>query len=238
VTEVIAAPAADVRTPGLAARLAGVLFSPRATYGAIVAQPKVFGALAVTMVVTAAIQFAFLSTTVGQDALFDRQLSAIERFGGQPSPQMIQGLEAGLPRARYTTAASILVFGPLTGAAVAGLLLWICNAFFDGDARFKQVYAIGAHAGIITVLQQLFATPINFAKGEMGAPASLGVFLPMLDPDGFLGGFLGFIDLFIVWVIISQAIGLGVLYKRRTGPIALSLLSVYVVIALAVALIF
>ena len=40
------------------------------------------------------------------------------------------------------------------------------------------------------------------------------------------------IDLFIVWWVIVLAIGLGVLYRRRTQPIAITLFGVYTVIAL------
>ena len=37
--------------------------------------------------------------------------------------------------------------------------------------------------------------------------------------------------------MVSLSIGLGVLYKKRTSPIATTLLTIYVVIALAIALI-
>ena len=47
--------------------------------------------------------------------------------------------------------------------------------------------------------------------------------------------FLGSIDLFFVWATISLAIGLGVLYRRRTGPIAVTMLGLYVGIALVIA---
>ena len=47
---------------------------------------------------------------------------------------------------------------------------------------------------------------------------------------------LGAVDIFLIWYIVVLAIGLGVLYKRRTQPIAISLLSVYAVIALCIAL--
>jgi len=66
---------------------------------------------------------------------------------------------------------------------------------------------------------------------------NLAVFLPFLDDASFAARFLGTIDLFWSWWIISLSIGLGVLYKRRTGPIATALMSVYIVIALVIALI-
>jgi hypothetical protein len=46
--------------------------------------------------------------------------------------------------------------------------------------------------------------------------------------------FLGAIDLVLVWWIITLSIGLAVLYRRRTGGIAMTLLAIYVVIALII----
>jgi hypothetical protein len=61
------------------------------------------------------------------------------------------------------------------------------------------------------------------------------VFLPFLDENTFPARLLGSIDLFLIWWLVNLAIGLGVLYKRRTGPIAVGLLSVYLAIALIIA---
>lgn len=238
ITDVQTASPVEQSHPGLAARLIGVIVSPRQTYAAVAARPHALGALIVTIAIGCAVQFAFLSTEVGQDAMFDRQLQTMENFGVELSPQMVTQMEAGLSRAPYTAVAFQAIGSPIVAAIIAGLLLVVCNALLDGNATFKQLFALMAHAGVIVTLQQLFAAPINYARGEMASPASLGVFAPMLDPDGFVGGFLGAIDLFFIWWMISLAIGLGVLYTRRTGPIATSLLSVYAVIALCIALIF
>ena len=56
----------------------------------------------------------------------------------------------------------------------------------------------------------------------------------MLEETSFITRFLGAIDLILVWWIFTLAIGLGVLYKRRTGGIATTLLALYVVIALII----
>jgi hypothetical protein len=235
-TDVQAAASPAASGPGLFSRLVGVIFSPRATYQAIATNPRALGALVVTIGLGCVIQFVFLSTEVGQNAMFDQQIEGMERFGIEVTDEAMQRMEEGLPRLRYTTPLFQIPAGVIFGAILSGLLVVTLNAFLDGDAKFKQVFAIAAHAGGIVTLQQLFAAPINYARGEIGAPASLGVFLPMLDPDGFLAGLLGAIDLFFVWWIISLAIGLGVLYKRPTGGIATSLLCVYVVIAFIIAL--
>jgi hypothetical protein len=48
--------------------------------------------------------------------------------------------------------------------------------------------------------------------------------LPMLSETSFAAHLLGTIDLFLIWYLFILAIGLGVLYRRRTQPIAISLL--------------
>ena len=45
---------------------------------------------------------------------------------------------------------------------------------------------------------------------------------------------LGGIDLFFVWLIVNLAIGIGVLYKKRTAPIALTMMGIYVSLVLVV----
>jgi predicted membrane channel-forming protein YqfA (hemolysin III family) len=67
---------------------------------------------------------------------------------------------------------------------------------------------------------------------------NLAVFLPMLDESSFLARFLGKVDLFLIWWIVVLSIGLGVLFKRKSGPIAAGLFIVYGVIAVIAAAFF
>ncbi len=89
--------------------------------------------------------------------------------------------------------------------------------------------------GVVSLAQQLFVYPLDYARGSLSSPTNLGVFLPFLDETTFPARLLGAIDLFLIWWLVNLAIGLGVLYKRRTGPIATGFLSVYLVIALIIA---
>jgi hypothetical protein len=57
----------------------------------------------------------------------------------------------------------------------------------------------------------------------------------MLEETSFVAVMLTAIDLILVWWLVSLAIGLGVLYKRRTGPIATTFLGLYALIALLIA---
>ena len=221
---------------GLASRLVGVIFSPRDTYAAIAARPRAFGALAVVAVLFVAAQQTFLATEVGRQITLDMQVKTMESFGMNVTDEMYSQMEQGLESRRALSGIATLVFLPLVNAAVAGLLLVVFTMLLGGSATFKQVNAVPAHAAIILVIQQLFVTPLSYAREEM-AGANLGVFVPFLEETDFLARFLGAIDLFIVWWMVSVAIGIGVLYRRRTGPIATGFLSVYVAIALLLAII-
>jgi hypothetical protein len=56
---------------------------------------------------------------------------------------------------------------------------------------------------------------------------NLAVLMPMVAPKSFLGRMLAMTDLFLIWYVLVLAIGLGVLYRRKTQPIALTLYGVY-----------
>jgi hypothetical protein len=84
-------------------------------------------------------------------------------------------------------------------------------------------------------LQQIFINPLNYTRQVMSSPTTLAAFFPFLDEMTFLARLLGGIDLFLIWLIINQAIGVGVLYKKKTAPIAIGMLALYVSIVLIVA---
>jgi hypothetical protein len=226
---------APVQDQGLLARAFGVIFSPRATYAAIVAHPKVLGALLTVTVIIAATTYALQSTEFGQQATLDQQLSFMRSIGREPTDQMITALEQGVSRGKYFAAAAVMCFVPLVMALEAVIFLVIFNAILGGEARFKQLYAVVAHSGFIGVVQQLFVTPLNMARQSMTSATSLNIFFPMLPDTSFISHLAGNIDLFRIWSLISLSIGLGVLYKRKTAPIAWALFTVYGIFALAYA---
>ncbi len=221
---------------GLAARLVGVILSPRQAYESVAARPRAFGALAVVALVVALSQGAFLATTVGQEALLDQQVRTLESFGVDINDQMYARMEAGLSRAPYTTGISQIVFLPVMAALIAGLLVGIFSMLLGGAGTFKQAYAVVAHSGAVIALQSLFSMPLSYARGTF-AGANLAVFAPMLEDDSFGGRFLGAIDLFVIWWAVSLAIGTGVLYQRRTGGIATGFVGVYVLFAFILAVV-
>ena len=219
---------------GLFARLIGVLISPRETYAAVAAKPRSLGVLAVVLVLIGLAQGLFLSSSVGQELVLDQQVRAMEAFGMTVSDQMYDQMAQRMGMAAITGPISQVVFWPIAMAIEAGILLVIFSLLMGGAAKFKHVYAVVVHSSVIVAIQQVFSMALSYASGKM-AGANLGVFVPMLDENNFVTLFLGSIDLFFVWATISLAIGLGVLYRRRTGPIASVMLGLYALVALVIA---
>jgi len=219
----------------LPARIAGVIFSPRATYAEIAARPRIFGALAFVLAVIVIATFAFLSTGVGQQASLDNQVRQMESFGRTVNDAQYAQMERMAPYSRYFAAGFQLVLTPIMALIVAGLAFAVFNAALGGDASFKQVYAIVVHSGALLTLQALFTLPLAYARENLSGATNLGVFFPFLDENSFAARLLGSLDLFLIWWMVSLAIGLGVLYRRRTGPIATTLLVIYVTIGLIIA---
>jgi Yip1-like protein len=237
-TEVAVASSTATAAPkGLLARVFGVLVAPRATYADVAARPRWLGVLAVVLAVMATGSIVFFSTDVGKEALLDQQVRTMESLGLKLPDDAYRQMEDRLsrPSTPYVTAASQVVFIPIIALIISGIAIGIFTAVLGGDASFKQVFSIVAHAGVVSAFQQLFVYPLDYARESMSSPTNLAVFLPFLDENTFPARLLGSIDLFLIWWLVNLAIGLGVLYKRRTGPIAVGFLGVYLAIALIIA---
>jgi Yip1 domain len=236
-TAAVAAPA-PVSAPGsLVSRLIGVIFSPRDTFARLVPRAPWVGALALMTLMMVAGQFAFLSTPIGQEATTDAQIHQAElRNGGNITQAQIDGIEKIAPYMRYIVPGSILIAVPIMTFLFAGIYFGVFNALLGGTATYKQVLAVVTHSGAINLVQLLFVLPLNYVRESAASATNLGVFVQsFLDETNFVARVLGMIDLFIVWNLIVTAIGLAVLYRRKTAPIAWSLLGVYVVIVLVIA---
>jgi hypothetical protein len=215
----------------LPSRFIGIITSPRATYESVVANPTWFGMLALVSVLMALMVGGFLLTKVGQEAWLDAATAT-----GNVTEEAYQGMQKMAPYVGYGTMVFFLFAGPLFLAIISGILFAVFNAALGGDASFKQVFTVAVHAGPIGLLGQLFTVPLNYLRGTMSSSSNLGVLTQsMVDDSSFIAKFLSMIDIFLIWQLLVLSIGLAVLYRRRTQPIATSLFVLYAVIAVIVA---
>jgi len=219
----------------LLARFIGIITAPRATFESVVAHPKVLGMLLLTATITALGAALPMTTDTGKQAAIDQQVKTMESFGMTVNDEMYAGFQKGTAMLPYTTGGSVLVMTPIILAILSGILFAVYNGALGGEARFKQIYAVLTHAGVISALGQLFTGPMNYFRGSVSSPTNLSALLPMLDDTSFLAKLAGMIDLFIIWWLIVLAMGLAVLYRRKTQPTAMTLFGIYAVVALCVA---
>src|SRR5262245_16209547 len=219
----------------LPARLVGVLFSPRAAYADVAARPRWLGAFLVAYLLTTAVATTFMSTDVGRNAVVDQQITQSEAYGRHLTQEQIDRLETVSKYYVYGTPVLQLVSLALGGVIIAGIAFAVFNALLGGDASFKQVFAVVVHSGAVLAALSLFTTPLAYARQTLSTATNLGVFFPFLDDSSFAARLLASIDLVYIWWMVSIAIGLGVLYRKRTGPIATTMIAIYAVIAIVIA---
>jgi Yip1-like protein len=207
--------------------------SPKETFAAVAANPRWLGVMAVTLVIGAACQYVIFSSPGMQDELFKQATR-----NPSMTDQQVAAVEMFLARLPALFAGATFVLGPLVTALFAGILMLIFSTVMGGSARFKQVYAVVAHSGVVSCIQGILGAALTLSgappNGTAAPGANLAIFVPMLEETSFVTRFLGAIDLILVWWLITMSIGLAVLYRRKTGGIATTLLAIYLVIALIV----
>ncbi len=215
-------------------RLVGVVIAPGETMASVAAHPKWLDVLALTTLLVALGFGWFLSTEVGKAAYVDQAVASIESFGGTVNDQMYTAVQRQAEMASWIQGGSILFFSPIVAAAIAGILFGVF-AVLGGEARFKQLLAVVAHTGVISVLQQAFTLPLNYQRQSMSSATNLAVFFPNLPDGSFLASLLGVVDLFWIWYLVVLAIGVGAVYRRKWNSIAVGFFTVYVLIGLVIA---
>jgi hypothetical protein len=165
----------------------------------------------------------------------DQQITQREQFGRRPTQEQIAVMEKMAPYFAYFAVVSQAIFLTLGALVISGIIFAVFSALLGGDATFKQLFSIVAHSGVILVVQQFFVLPLDYVRETLTSPTSLAVFLPMLDENTFLVRMFGAVDLFLIWWMVSLAIGVAVLYRRRTAPVLSGFLAVYAALALVIA---
>lgn len=231
-TAVPGAPPAPLSLP---ARFVGIITAPKETFQAVAAHPRWLGMLLLCTILVAFFAALPMTTEAGKEASLRQQVEQRESFGAPVSDQEYEGLRRMLPFMPYFAAVTVAVSVLIATVIVAGIMFLIFNVIFGGERTFKQAYSVIVHAGIILTLGAVFTGPVNYFRGAVTSATNLAVLLPMVDPKTFAGRVLAGIDFFWIWYVLVLAIGLAVLYRRRTQPIAWSLYGVYAALVLVFA---
>ena len=234
--------AAPVQPMSLFSRAIGIITAPKATYENVVAAPRPFGILFVSILVFSIAATIPQMTSDARRQMLDAQMRGMERFGVTVTPEMATRLEQQ-SQSNVSKIIGIvwsLVMFPILALLLTAVFWAFFNAILGGTATFKQVLAVTSHSYVITALGALAAMPILLFrfKMQMGGPFNLGALAPGLDSTSSLARFLSSVGLFSLWAWINVAIGLGVLYRRNSRTIAIVLIIFSLIFAYAMSALF
>jgi hypothetical protein len=209
--------------------------SPRATLSSAVNRPRSLDLAVLIIAVATACTVGFLLTKVGRLAALDQAVRQLESLGATITDRRyaeLRDLQAYRP---LISAAAIIVGWPVMWTVAAFIIRAIGNRF-EQRVTFAQALTVMVHASSALAVRALVAAPIDYARESLGGSTSLGVLLPVFGETTFAARLVGAVDLFLVWWVVLIAMGLGILYRARTLPIARWLLGAYAAGAAALAL--
>jgi hypothetical protein len=215
---------------GLVARAIGVITSPGATFADVARAPRPAAILLIVAVVIAVASTLPQMTERGRQAILKTQVDMIERFT-PVTDEMYTEMEARSrsPLNAVTSVVSTFVFMPIAALFFTAIFWGVFNLILGGGATFKQVLGIVTHSMVILALGAAVSAPIQMMQTtlSLAGPFNLGALVPMLNPESFVVRFLSATSAITIWQTIVVAIGLGVLYKRKSTGIAIGLLAAY-----------
>ena len=218
-------------------RVTGVLLHPRATMAEVVRHPAFITTWVVVLLVVAVCAGLLLSTPTGQQALVDERVRLTEAMGGRVDDATYARLQNDPPVSIYLTSGGRLLLTPPVTIAVALGVMALARR--DGAAvTFVTALAIAVHATVVLALQQVIATPLNYAYESLTNPTNLAGLLRMFDEGSWPARLFGAIDLFGLWWMWVLAVGLAAATGKPARQYIWKVLAVYVGVAAAVAAVF
>lgn len=220
-------------------RLIGMVRAPRATLSGAVRHPQSLDLAILIVVIAAACSAGYLLTRVGQLAALDQQVRQLESLGVVITDDRYADLRALVPYRPVIDAAVIVIGWPVFWLISARVLQWAGNRAVRGTgsrASLAQMLSVVVHASGIFAVRSIVAAPINYARESLGGATSLAMVMPASGESTFPSRLLSAVDIFFVWWIVLVALGLSILYERRTLPIARWLFGAYAAVAAAIAL--
>jgi len=126
------------------------------------------------------------------------------------------------------------VGGPITVFFMALLAFIVGNSFMGGSAKYGQLLNVTAWSYMVNILESIVKIPIMLKKWSFEVFTGLGV-LGIGEKGSFINSFFNGIDIFAIWRIILMAIGMGIIYNKKTRPYAIAMLAVWLVLRLIAA---
>jgi hypothetical protein len=213
------------------ARAVAIFTEPSRVFQELVRRPAWLAPLLAVTLAIAALNAVVVFSETGQTAMRQEIQEKIPQ--GAP-PDLV---DRQMAVAKFAAPISVFVFVPLVTLVLAGLVYLIFSIVMGGEATYRQTFSAYCHASLIGIVGALVGTGMIFLKGNVKSSTALSAFLPFLDEKSMVFKFTQMLDLFIIWQLAVLSIGMGILSRVSTRKAATVIFSVYLVLAVIIAVV-
>lgn len=193
--------------PGLPTRFMQTFVAPGRLFRALKGEPRVLGALLLGAVV-----LAVANSLVPPDLYEPIIRNQITEAGGQ----MPANIGTAAQFAKWASVVGVLVFFPIFGVLGTTFYVLVFKVALGYEGSFKQYMSVTAHALLVSAVGTLALTPARILAENPQMILSVGALVPGVE-GGFFARFLGYLDLFSIWVAALIGYGASVLDGRRSA---------------------
>ncbi len=165
---------------------------------------------------------------------YEKAVSYIEnldRLTDEQKVEQIEKIDERMSGPNYTGWIFSFLGNPIVIFFMALVALIVGNTFMGGSAKFGQLLNITAWAYIIAILEAIIKIPLMLNKWSLEVYTGLGVF-GIGEKGSFINSLFASIDIFAIWRIVLIAIGMGIIYNKKTKPYIVAMLGAWFVLRL------
>ncbi len=169
---------------------------------------------------------------LADDYGYEKAVSVIEnmdRLTDEQKVEQIAKIEERMDGPQITSWVSSGLGGPITVLFMTLIALLVGNTFMGGGAKYGQLLNVTAWAFMINILETIVKIPLMLNKWTLEVYTGLGVF-GIGEKGSFINSLFAGIDIFAIWRIILIAIGMGIIYNKKTQPYAVGMLIAWFVL--------
>lgn len=163
---------------------------------------------------------------------YDKAVSTIEnmnQLSDEQKAEQIQKINEKMSGPQITAWISSALATPITVFFMTLIALLVGNAMMGGSAKYGQLLNVAAWAYIIGILESIVKIPLMLNKWSLEVYTGLGV-LGIGEKGSFINSLFAGMDIFAIWRVILIAIGMGIIYNKKTQPYAISMLIAWFVL--------
>jgi hypothetical protein len=165
---------------------------------------------------------------------YEKTVSYIEnldRLTDEQKVEQVEKIDERMSGPNYMGWIFSFLGNPIVVFFMALLALIVGNTFMGGSAKYGQLVNITAWAYMISILENIVKIPLMLSKWSLEVYTGLGV-LGIGEKGSFINSLFAGIDIFAIWRIVLIAIGMGIIYNKKTKPYMIAMLIAWFVLRL------